>query len=236
MSRLAATTRLDMTVQYRANLYVISIGLAVLIGLALRFLVPEQYIAGLIPAFYLTGIGGTTYIFVAGMVMFEKAERTMAAQIVSPLRTDEYLIAKVASLLLVVLIESTIVLLLGAGFSGYNPLPLYVGISLMAIGMTLAGFIQASRYDSVTDFLVPATAILLVLQLPLFFITGVSDSPLWYIIPTTAPALLLQAAFVPEMVETWELVYGIGYSLLWIVVLFFWARGAFYQNIILKGA
>ncbi|MEZ4519868.1 MAG: hypothetical protein R3C44_24570 [Chloroflexota bacterium] len=235
MTRLAATTRLDMSVQLRANLYYISIGLAVLLGLALRFLVPEQYLAGMIPAFYLTGIGGTTYIFVAGMLMFEKGERTLAAQIVSPLTVNEYLIAKVVSLTLVVLLESTIVLLLAAGFSGYNPFLLYAGILFLAIGMTLGGFIQASPYDSVTDFLVPAVAILLVLQLPLFFITGISTSPLWYLVPTTAPALLLKAAFVPAAVETWEIIYGFVYSIIWIVGLFFLARRAFYRNIILKG-
>lgn len=236
MSRLTATTRLDMSVQLRAKLYHISIGLAVLIGLAIRYLVPEAYAAGLIPAFYLTGIGGTTYMFVAGMLMYEKSERTLAAQVVSPLRINEYIIAKTLSLLLVVLLESTIVLILGAGFGGYNPFYLYSGIVLLAIGMTLGGFAHASGFDSVTDFLMPASAVLLVLQLPLLFITGISDSPLWYLVPSSAPALLLQAAFVPEAVELWEIVYGFAYSIVWIIGLFYWARRAFYQNIILKGA
>lgn len=236
MSRLTATTRLDMGVQTRAKLYHVSIGIAVIVGLAIRFLLPEQYIAALMPAFYLATVGGTTYMFVAGMLMFEKSERTLAAQIVSPLTIDEYLLAKTASLLLVVLIEGTIVLLLGVGFSAYNPLPLYAGIILMAIMNTLGGFIQASRYNSVTDFLVPATAVLLVTQLPLLLITGISDNPLWYLIPTAAPVLLLQAAFTPEMIENWEIVYGVVYSILWIVGLFIWARRAFYTNIILKGA
>jgi fluoroquinolone transport system permease protein len=236
MTRLTATTRLDMGVQARSKLYHISIGLALVVGLALRFLVPEQYIPGLMPIFYLSTIGGTTYMFVAGMVLFEKSERTLAAQIVSPLRIDEYLLAKVGSLLLVVLMEGTIVLLLGAGFTGYNPLLVYAGVILMAIGNTLGGFIQASRYDSITDFLVPATAVLLVTQLPLVFLSGISDSWLWYLIPTTAPALLIQAAFVPEMVSTGQIIYGFAYSLVWIVGLFLWARRAFTTNIVLKGA
>lgn len=236
MTRLTATTRLDMGVQLRAKLYHVSIGLAVLVGLGLRFFVREDLLPGLMPIFYLATAGGTTYMFVAGMLMFEKSERTLAAQIVSPLTIDEYLLAKVGSLLVVALLESTIVLLLAMGFTGYNPLLLYAGIILLAVGNTLGGFIQASRHNSVTDFLVPATAVLIVTQLPMFFLSGISDSPLWYILPTTAPALLIQAAFVPEAVTTGEIVYGFVYSLIWIVGLFLWARRAFYTNIILKGA
>lgn len=234
MTRLTATTQLDMKVQLREKIYHISIGMAVIIGLAIRFIFPAESIPTLLPLFYLFAIGGTAYIFVAGLVMFEKGERTLAAQIVSPLRVDEYLWAKALSLLVVVLIESTIVLLLGAGIGGYNPLPLYVGVILMSLGLTFGGFVQASRYDSVTDFLVPAVIVLLILQLPWLALTGLVESPLWYLIPTMAPTLLMQAAFQP--IATWELLYGFGYSILWIVILFLWARRAYYRNIVLKGA
>lgn len=234
MNRLLSTTRLDMTVQRRNNLYSISIGLAILIGLIMRLLIPAESLAAVLPLFYLFAIGGTAHIFVAGMVILEKGERTLAAQIVSPLRVDEYLLAKALSLLVVVLLESTIVLVLATGFAGYNPLPLYAGVFLMSLGMTFGGFTQAARYDSVTDFLVPASALLLILQLPFLQLTGLAPSFLWYLIPTMAPAVLMQAAFQP--VAAWELVYGVGYSLLWIVLLFTLARRAFERHIVLRGA
>ncbi len=234
MTRLTATTQLDMKVQLREKLYHISIGMAIILGLAIRFVFPPETIPTIIPLFYLFAIGGTAYIFVAGLVMFEKGERTLAAQIVSPLTVDEYLWAKALSLLVVVLIESTIVLLIGAGFGGYNPLLLYAGLILMSLGLTFGGFVQASRYDSVTDFLVPAVIVLLILQLPWLHLTGLAPSLLWYIVPTMAPTLLMQAAFEP--ITTWELIYGFGYSILWIVGLFLWARRSYYRNIVLKGA
>jgi len=234
MNRLAATTRLDMVVQLRSKLYVIAIGMAVLLGVVIRLLVPPNLVAFFIPMFYLMAVGGTAYVFVAGMVIFEKEEGTLDAQIVTPLRVDEYLTAKTLSLLIVVLLESLIVLFIGYGFTGYNPALLFLGLIVLSVGLTLAGFVQVSRYDSVTDFLVYAVPVILVLQLPLLGLTGVAPSPVWYIIPTMAPLLLLTAAFTS--ITTWQMVYALSYSLVTVAAVFWWARHAFRRNIVMKGS
>ena len=233
MSRLAATTRLDMVVQARSKLYAIAIGMAVLLGVVMRILIPADMIANLMPVFYLMAIGGTAYVFVAGMVIFEKDEGTLDAQIVTPLRVDEYLTAKAVSLLIVVLIESLIVLFIAYGFTGYDPFLLLLGLVLMSLGLTWTGFVQVSRYDSVTDFLVYAVPVVLVLQLPALGLLGIAPSPVWYLIPTMAPSLLLTAAFTS--ISTWQMVYALIYSLLSVAAVFWWAKRAFHRNIVLKG-
>ena len=233
MSRLAATTRLDMVVQARSKLYAIAIGMAVLLGVVMRILIPRDMIANLMPVFYLMAIGGTAYVFVAGMVIFEKDEGTLDAQIVTPLRVDEYLTAKAVSLLIVVLIESLIVLFIAYGFTGYDPFLLLLGLVLMSLGLTWTGFVQVSRYDSVTDFLVYAVPVVLVLQLPALGLLGIAPSPVWYLIPTMAPSLLLTAAFTS--ISTWQMVYALIYSLLSVAAVFWWAKRAFHRNIVLKG-
>lgn len=232
-TRLLATTRLDMKNQIRANLYMIAAGVAVLVGLLLRFVFPNDSLPTLIPIFYLLAIGGTAYFFVAGMVTYEKDEHTMAAQIITPLRDTEYLISKVLSLLLVVLMESTIVLLLSYGPLGLNPFWLLCGVVLMSVGMTLGGFIQVVRYRSITDFLVPASAVAVILQLPFIHFMGIWESTIWYLLPTTAPTMIMKAAFQP--VPLGDMVYGFGYSLLWITFLFWWARRAYYNHITMRG-
>ena len=150
-------------------------------------------------------------MFVAGMVIFEKDEGTLDAQIVTPLRVNEYLTAKTLSLLIVVLMESAIVLFIGYGFTGYNPVLLLLGLVALSLGLTLAGFVQVSRYDSVTDFIVYAMPVILVSQLPLLDCTGMAPSPVWYVIPTMGPLLLLTAAFAS--MTTWQMVYALIYSL-----------------------
>ena len=82
-ARLLATARLDIKVQVRANLYVIAVGVAVLMGGVARFLIPAESLPTLLPVFYLLAIGGTAYFFVGGMVIFEKDEHTLAAQIIT---------------------------------------------------------------------------------------------------------------------------------------------------------
>ena len=73
----------------------------------------------------------------------------------------------------------------------------------------------------------------LILQLPFIHFLGIAPSILWYIVPTTAPALLMFAAFKP--IAAWEIAYAIGYSVLVISVLLWWALRAFYQNIVVRG-
>lgn len=233
MSRLAATTRLDMTVQVRSKLYAIAVGMAVILGVAMRILIPADRIAGLMPVFYLMAVGSTAYVFVAGMVIYEKDEGTLDAQIVTPLRVDEYLLAKALSLLIVVLIESFVVLFIAYGFTGYNPVMLLLGLVSMSLALTLTGFVQVSRYDSVTDFLVYATPVVIVLQLPILHLIGVAPSLVWYVIPTLAPALLLTAAFQP--IAAWEMAYALVYSAVWVAFMFWWAKRAFRRNVVVKG-
>jgi fluoroquinolone transport system permease protein len=233
MKRLVATTRLDMAVQARSKLYAVAIGLAVLLGFGMRFLLPRDLMPTLLPLFYLFSVGGTAYLFVAGMVIFERGEHTLDAQIVSPLRVNEYLVAKTLSLLIVVLLESFLVLGIAYGFRDLNLLLFFGGVTLMSVGLTLGGFVQVCRYKSVTDFLLPAATVLIVLQLPWLGLSGIVSSPVWYLVPTMAPTLLLVAALRP--IAAWEMVYALLYSLLTIGILFWWARRAFYNHLILKG-
>ncbi len=232
MSRLAATTRLDMTVQARSKLYVIAIGVAVVLGLFVRILIPADLVSYFLPIFYLSAVSGTAYMFVGGMVIFEKDEGTLDAQIVTPLRMDEYLSAKSISLLIVVLMESALVLFIGYGFTGYDPVPLLIGLITLPLGFTLGGFIQVSRYDTVTDFIVYAIPVILVTQLPLLDYTGLAPSLLWYVIPTMGPLLLLKAAFTE--IAAWQWVYALIVSVASIFALFWWARHAFQRNIVRK--
>ena len=101
----------------------------------------------------------------------------------------------------------------------------------MHVGFTRAGW--PGLITAGGCFILPAATVLIILQLPWLGLTGILPSMLWYLIPTTAPTLLLMAAFEP--IEPWQMAYGFGYSLAVIALLFWWARRAFYTNLILRG-
>jgi fluoroquinolone transport system permease protein len=236
-ARLANTIKLDFTVHWRNKFYHISLALAVLIAFGLSQLIGTAFELGaMLPVFYLLAIGGTTLMFVAGQIIFERDDNTLDALTVSPLRTAEYMNSKIISLTFLSTLESTIVFVgayvLRFGIADVNLILLYTGLIMMGIMLTLIGFIMVVRYKSITDFLFPVLGLLFVLQLPMLHFNGLVVSDLWYAFPTMPMTLLMAGAF--RDLEAWQVIYGLGYSVILIVVLHRWAMSAFYKFIILQ--
>lgn len=239
MSRFIAVMKTDVTVQVRNNLYQIGVSVGVLVAIALSVLTgPESITKAVAPVILLMG-GGTTLMYVAGMILFEKDEGTLHATIVSPVRTGEYLWAKVVTLTVLATLECLIAVggaLFIVSLSGALPwpnIPLLVGgIAAMGVFFTLLGIVLVVRYNKITDFLMPMAGIASALQLPFLYFWGVVEHPLFLVIPTSAPTMLVQGAFIP--LESWEWIYGLSYTAVMIISLTVWAHRAFRTHIIQK--
>jgi len=239
MTRLIATLRNDVTVQVRNNLYTIGVGVALLIGIALSQLMSAEDLNPSIPVLMLLVVGGSTLLYIAGMIIFEKDEGTLNAQVVSPLRTNEYLVSKTASLTFLATLEGSIMIAIPVFWlsrtqevAAFNPLILLVGILAIGVIYTLLGLILIVRYDSITDFLVPVLVIAIVLQLPFLHFMGLINAPAMLVIPTSAPTMLMIGAW--GGLETWEWVYAIVYTSALIIGLAIWSYRAFQTHIIAK--
>ena len=239
MTRLLNTMKLDVTVQVRNRLYAIGIGVGVLMAVILSQLISPEQFATTLPVILLLVVGGSTLLYVAGMIVFEKDEGTIHAMIVSPLRVFEYLWSKILTLTTLATIESIIMIggaLLIISFNQALTLPnipiLLLGIVAMGVMYTLIGIIMIVRYDKITDFLVPLVIIASLLQLPFLHFLDVVVSPLFLIIPTSAPTMLMKGAFVPLTTEEW--LYAFIYTAVILVVLTVWASRAFQTHIIEK--
>ena len=239
MTRLIAAMRMDVTVQVRNKLYVVGIAAGVLVAVAMALLFsPDQMYAG-VPTLMILVAGGSTLMYVAGMIIFERDEGTLNAVIVSPLRTTEYLGSKVITLTALATLESIIMVggaMLIMSRDGAVPLPnipiLLGSIIVMGVIYTLLGVVLIVRYDKITDFLLPMGGIAVALQLPALYFLDAVTSPLFLIIPSSAPTMLLRGAYVPLTSAEW--VYAIGYSALQAIVLAFWAYRAFNTHVIRK--
>lgn len=226
-SRLLATVWLDIRLQWRNGFYAAS--LFVLAVLALIFSqVGALDLAWLLPAVVVSNLPINTFYFVGAMVLLEKGEGTLAAQVVSPLRAGEYLASKLLTLAGLSLVEALLVVVIVSGHS-FRGLEFALGVVLAALLFTLAGFVLVVRYDTINAYLFPSVIYLLVLMLPLLETFGLMTSPWFYLHPLQAPLALLKVSFGRG--EPWQVLYGGLYGGAWVMGLAWLARRSFAQFI-----
>jgi len=178
----------------------------------------------------LTGI-----MFVGALVLFEKNENTIQALIVTPMQTRNYLLAKIVSLTILSIIAALLFLYLAHGFE-FNYFYLLTGIILTSVFLILVGFILVSRCRSINEYLVLMMVAMLTLFLPpLLYGSGIYTNDIFYLCPTQASFILFDGVFNAASLEIWEIAYGIGYQILWIVLFYILAKKAFYKHIVMEG-
>ena len=207
--------RLDLRLQVRNGFYH-AVAFVLLCWLVLLTQLPELDWGYLLPAVVFGNLVMVNFYFVAGVVLLEKGEGTLHAQVVTPLSSWEYLISKTVTLAGLALIEQVAIVWSahGGGFAG---LPLASGTVLAAVLYTLAGFVLVARYPSINEYLFPSVLFVMVLSLPLLHYFDLWDTWLLYFHPLRAPLALLAGAFGP--IPLWQYAYGVLYSLLWAALL-----------------
>lgn len=232
MSRLISTMHWDIQLQFRNGFYYATAFIIAFWAL-LMSQVPAFDIRWLLPAMVLGNLLMTTFYFVAGLILLEKDEGTLEAQVVTPLRTGEYLAVKVLTLTLLALIENLILVVLLAGFD-FASLPLLSGIALGSAIFVLAGFISVVRYPSINEYLFPSILYASPLTLPLLPYLMQWEHWLLYLHPLQAPLVLMHAAFHP--IAVWQIIYGVVYSAVWIGIFFIWSQRLFQRFVVAQTA
>ena len=226
MRVLAATVRLDVRLQARSRLYALGIGTAVVLGLVARSLFGPDQAGSVLPALYLLGIGSTTYVFGAALVLMERSQGTLAALRASGMSTLLYLGSKVLTLTAFALLEALVVYAVGFWGVAVAPAPLLLGVVTLGGVYTLVGMGQVAAHDSVTSFLMPGALIVgSLLQLPFLYILGVGPPGLWYAVPTQGPTLFMLAGFAPLTAAQWA--YALLMSAAAVGAAAWWARMRF---------
>lgn len=230
MKRLFSTILWDIRLQFRNGFYYVSAVVAIGFILMLRQLDMVDW-AALWPVILLENLVVNAFYFTAALVLLEKAEGTIEAQVVTPLRQGEYLASKAVSLGLLSLFESLLLVLFVTGPGFTWPL-LVAGIMLLIAFYAFYGFVVVARYDSITDFLLPSAIWVIWFSLPLLHFFEIWTSWILYLHPLQAPLILMQAAFEP--LQGWQIAYGFLYSLVWVGVAYLLARRAFRNFVIRK--
>ena len=231
MRRLLAAARWDLQLQLRNGFYYASAFVAVVVILLLRQF-PQVDYGPFWPAIILENLMINAFYFMSGLVLLEKGEGTLEAQIVTPLRRSEYLASKVLTLGLLSLVETLVVVVAVSGIR-FAWLPLIFGVLFLIGIFGLYGFIVVARYDSISEFLLPSVLWTLGYSLPLLYYFNVWRTSVMFLHPIQAPLVLIQAAFDPGL-PVWQLVYGVLYSALWLGIAYYVAQRAFYRFVVRK--
>jgi fluoroquinolone transport system permease protein len=231
MTRLLTMIRWDVTLQVRNGFYLATAFVTVVWafilgqagGLDLRWLLPALLVGNLL-------LG--TFYFIGGLVLLERGEGTLIAQVVTPLRIGEYLTAKVITLTALALVETLVLVPLLIGWD-FNLVLLGAGVALAGVLYCLAGFIAVARYTAINEYLLPSGAVVALLWVPLLADLAGWRPALLYLHPMSAPLVLIRAALGPALPE--QVLYGLGYAGLWIVLLAWGSRRAFRRWMIVRG-
>ena len=228
MSRFAATLWCDVRLQRRNGFYW-AVAFLVLVLLVVIVQLPTLNWAPILPPLILGNLVTATFFFMAGLVLLEKGEGTLEAQIVTPLRVDEYLLSKLVTLTALSVVEHLFITITAVGLS-FRPLPLVAGVILAAAMYCFAAFPAVVRYDSINELLLPTILWITFFSLPILHYSGLWETSLMYLHPFQAPLVLLKGAFYS--LETWEWAYGVSYGALWTGLGWLWSRRVFRRFVV----
>ncbi len=227
MRRLLTTLHSDIRLQIRNGFYWAAAIVAVCWIILLRQLLIDEWYRFL-PVLFLSNLLVGTFYFVAGLVLLEKREGTLTAQVVTPLRDWEYLAAKTVSLTGLAIVESYAILALSG--IDLHPIPLLLGVAAGAVILTLTGFISVSRFSSVNEYLFPSFLITMLFVPPFLNYFGILKSSLHLLHPLAPPLTLASLAL--EAGGRFDWLYGLTGSLLWCGLLFVAALRAYRRFVV----
>jgi fluoroquinolone transport system permease protein len=228
MRRLLATMQCDVRLQFRNGFYYAAAFILACWGVIVTQLGAIDW-AWLLPAFVFGNLLMGSFYFIGGLVLLEKGEGTLEAQVVTPLGTGEYLISKVATLTALSLVENLLLVAFAVGMR-FAVVPMALGIVLASVLYALVGFVAVAHYDSINEYIMPSVAYVLLLSIPYLAYFRIWNSPLLYLHPMQGPLLLMAAAFQP--VHAWAWAYGIAYPVVATLVAFWWSRQTFDRFIV----
>jgi fluoroquinolone transport system permease protein len=238
MSNIKNMLRWEFTLLYRYKIIHIS-----LLSILLYFLstqavqsLQDQTLVHSVLLFFDPAVIGI--VFVGALVLFEKSENVLQALVITPMKTNDYLLSKVISLTILSIISASVFMTLMVIFnkSEINVFYLTIGIILTSVMLILLGFILVSRVQNINGYMLGMLIGFLGLTFPpLLDLFGLFENPIFYIWPTQASFILLEGVFNSASLEIWEITYGIVYQILWIGIFYYFAKKAFYKYIVMKG-
>ncbi len=163
-------------------------------------------------------------IFIGSVVLFEKSDGTLDALVVTPLENWKYLWSKGISLTCIALLASFAMAIWAMGLDFHWPL-LFLAVSISSILYIFIGIIVVWHCRSFNEYILRLAIYFIPLSLPLLNFLHITDTYFWYLFPTQATLILLEATFEPQ--ATWKIIYAFVYLLCCLGLAFYGALQVF---------
>lgn len=193
MQRLISLLKLDFILIVRNRILAVAAFVTVLYMIIIQVL-PDESFTEVLTILIFSDPVMLGFMFIGAMVLFEKSSNTLQAISVTPVRAGEYLLSKGITLTAVALAASMIMAVAGLHFR-FNPLYLIIAVVFSSLFFIFIGFAGASRIKTFNQYFIIIPMFMIPTCLPFLNYFGVTDTWLWYIVPTQASLILFHSAF-----------------------------------------
>lgn len=183
----------DIKFQYKHGFYLVYVIISIMYLIILSFL-PQNIIDVAVPLVVFSDPSVLGLFFIGGIILMEKGQGVLMVIVVSPLRTIEYVLAKVISLSLVSILAAFAI----SYFSYYpnvNWVLLFVSTFLTSSIFTLFGIIINAGCNTVNEYMLKTIPYMLVFILPCFALIGFPYSEVFTVFPSVAALKLMLGVF-----------------------------------------
>ena len=191
--RLLNALRADIRFQFKQGFYLVYL-LLTLVYMIILTRLPLEWKKIAVPLTVFSDPSMVGFFFIGAIVMLEKVQGVLQYVTVTPLRSIEYLLAKVISLTLVALVAG-IMITIAAYQESTNWPVLIVGIILTSSFFVLYGFIAAADCTTMNQYFIKMIPYMLVIILPCFSLIGFPYSWVFNVFPGVAGLQLVLGAF-----------------------------------------
>jgi len=191
--RIVNALKADVRFQFKQGFYLVYILLTLLYMIVLGVL-PVEWKSTIIPLVLFSDPSMVGFFFIGALVMLEKVQGVIQYVVVTPLRSLEYLLAKVFSLTILAIAATIMITLATYGFD-LNWFLLIIAVILTSSFFVFFGFIVAVRCTTLNQYFIRMIPYLLFIVLPCFSLIGFPYAWLFNIFPSVAGLKLVYGAF-----------------------------------------
>lgn len=220
----------DIKFQWRHGFYIVYAMVCACYWILLNF-VSEEYLEKAVILLTFSDPSALGLILAGGILLLERDQGIHDPLFVTPIRTRDYLLAKVASLSVLSLIAAWVIHTTSSGIP-QSPLLFSAGVVLTSSLMTLLSIGVVVRYRTINGFILMSQVFAFPLVLPLLGFFELWNSRLFYVLPTEGTLVLLGSAF--SALSVTEILYALFILLIWNYAIYIWADYSYKKYVLGK--